>query len=955
MRGRPARALGRRSARSASAGACRSRSSAGSPTTATSRSSRAGWTPTAGRAGRARAGADPGRALTSDAIVHERVAHAAHAPPRRARPRARPTTPSDRLPERGMDPGAVLLALLGSAEPRLAPRGLRAVRLDGRGRHRRRARVTARRSCGSRARPRRSSRRPTATRPSARSTRGSGAALSVAEATRNVSITGARPLGVTNCLNYGDPTRPEAFWQLTEGVRGLGDACRALGLPVTGGNVSLYNESPAGADRADARDRRRRPARRHRARCVGPAFAAARRRDRARRRGDARAWPARPTRRSPATPPRTARRRSTSRARRRSRRSSARRSRAASSPPPRTSRAAGWPSPSPSARCGAGSARASASPVAHSPAVELFGESPSRLVVTCRPRYAPALDAARPPARPAGRDARRRSAATGWSSSSPGPARRARPRSAAAASPTRSRSRSPTCATPGTTASPARSAGRADRMCGVFGAVLPRRRADGGRRDRGARPVRAPAPRPGVGRPRGQRRRAADALQGPRDDQHGPRRAAPAEPARPASRSPTAATRRPARRSGRTPSRRTGWGRAGRSRSATTATSSTRASCSSQLRGGRARLPASTDTELLTALLADEPAADTVEALRPGPAARPRRVQPRRPRRAAGHRRARPARVPAARPRPAAATARGRAARTTACGATTTPRPAGASRRRRPASTSSAPSTSATSSPARSSSSSRARRRAPSASPRRRPRCASSSSSTSPGPTRTWRAATCTRSAGGWAMQLADRAPGRRRPRDARARHRRPGRGRLRRGVAACRTARGCTATATPAGPSSSRRPGAAPPGRDDQAQPAARGRPRQAPDRRRRLDRARARRPSGSSSCCARPAPTEVHVRISAPPIYHPCFYGIDTQIETELIASTHTEPTRSASSSAPTRSATCRSAACSPRSTCRTSGSASPASTATTRSPCRTTRRAASSCSRSRSPARD
>jgi phosphoribosylformylglycinamidine synthase len=74
-----------------------------------------------------------------------------------------------------------------------------------------------------------------------------GAAMSVAEATRNVSITGARPLGVTNCLNYGDPTRPEAFWQLSEGVRGLGDACRALGLPVTGGNVSLYNESPGSA------------------------------------------------------------------------------------------------------------------------------------------------------------------------------------------------------------------------------------------------------------------------------------------------------------------------------------------------------------------------------------------------------------------------------------------------------------------------------------------------------------------------------------------------------------------------------------------------------------------------------------------------------------------------------------------------------------------------------------
>ena len=74
-----------------------------------------------------------------------------------------------------------------------------------------------------------------------------GAAISVAEAARNVAITGARPLGVTNCLNYGDPSRPDAFWQLAEGVRGVGDACRALGLPVTGGNVSLYNESPAGA------------------------------------------------------------------------------------------------------------------------------------------------------------------------------------------------------------------------------------------------------------------------------------------------------------------------------------------------------------------------------------------------------------------------------------------------------------------------------------------------------------------------------------------------------------------------------------------------------------------------------------------------------------------------------------------------------------------------------------
>src|SRR4029450_12971937 len=73
-----------------------------------------------------------------------------------------------------------------------------------------------------------------------------GAALSVAEATRNVAITGARPLGITNCLNFGDPTRPDAFWQLSEAVRGLGDACRALGLPVTGGHASLCNEYPSG-------------------------------------------------------------------------------------------------------------------------------------------------------------------------------------------------------------------------------------------------------------------------------------------------------------------------------------------------------------------------------------------------------------------------------------------------------------------------------------------------------------------------------------------------------------------------------------------------------------------------------------------------------------------------------------------------------------------------------------
>ena len=187
----------------------------------------------------------PAAALTSNAIVHERVS----TPParRRAAPAPGvPLEPNDLLPERGMDPGAVLLGLIGS--PNLASRRFVFEQYDstvqvntvigpGHGAAVLRVKGT--------------------TKALVATTDGNqavgvidpwlGAVMSVAEATRNVSITGARPLGVTNCLNYGDPTRPEAFWQLEEGVRGLGDACRALELPVTGGNVSLYNESPGGA------------------------------------------------------------------------------------------------------------------------------------------------------------------------------------------------------------------------------------------------------------------------------------------------------------------------------------------------------------------------------------------------------------------------------------------------------------------------------------------------------------------------------------------------------------------------------------------------------------------------------------------------------------------------------------------------------------------------------------
>lgn len=74
-----------------------------------------------------------------------------------------------------------------------------------------------------------------------------GGRIAVAESARNVACTGARPMAITNCLNFGNPTRPEVFFQLREAVAGMGEACRALGTPVTGGNVSLYNESPAGA------------------------------------------------------------------------------------------------------------------------------------------------------------------------------------------------------------------------------------------------------------------------------------------------------------------------------------------------------------------------------------------------------------------------------------------------------------------------------------------------------------------------------------------------------------------------------------------------------------------------------------------------------------------------------------------------------------------------------------
>ncbi|MGH8839533.1 MAG: phosphoribosylformylglycinamidine synthase subunit PurL [Jiangellaceae bacterium] len=74
-----------------------------------------------------------------------------------------------------------------------------------------------------------------------------GAQLALAEAHRNVAAVGALPLAVTNCLNFGSPEDPDVMWQFAEAVRGLADGCRALGLPVTGGNVSLYNQTATSA------------------------------------------------------------------------------------------------------------------------------------------------------------------------------------------------------------------------------------------------------------------------------------------------------------------------------------------------------------------------------------------------------------------------------------------------------------------------------------------------------------------------------------------------------------------------------------------------------------------------------------------------------------------------------------------------------------------------------------
>ncbi|MEX0894178.1 MAG: phosphoribosylformylglycinamidine synthase subunit PurL [Balneolaceae bacterium] len=74
-----------------------------------------------------------------------------------------------------------------------------------------------------------------------------GGQIAVAEAARNVVCSGAKPLAITNCLNFGNPYKPEVYWTFREALGGMGDACKALNTPVTGGNVSFYNENPNSA------------------------------------------------------------------------------------------------------------------------------------------------------------------------------------------------------------------------------------------------------------------------------------------------------------------------------------------------------------------------------------------------------------------------------------------------------------------------------------------------------------------------------------------------------------------------------------------------------------------------------------------------------------------------------------------------------------------------------------
>ena len=292
----PARAATRPCARSARAGACRRRSSAASPTTATSPIIEGGLDADGRRVAGARELARiPAAALTSARRSSTTARRRAAGPTPRRRPApGRPGRPRGRAARSGAWTRArCCSALLGS--PNLSSAGagstssttvdVQANTVAGPGRGAAVLRVK-----GTRQGARRHDRRQR--RPSARSTRSSARRCPSPRrrATCRSPAPGrwASPTASTTAI----PTRPEAFWQLREAVRGLADACRALGLPVTGGNVSLYNESPGSA-------RSRRRPRSASSGLLDDVVAAGRagvrggrRRRRARRARRARAWPA---------------------------------------------------------------------------------------------------------------------------------------------------------------------------------------------------------------------------------------------------------------------------------------------------------------------------------------------------------------------------------------------------------------------------------------------------------------------------------------------------------------------------------------------------------------------------------------------------------------------------------------------------------------------------------------
>ena len=73
-----------------------------------------------------------------------------------------------------------------------------------------------------------------------------GTMIAVSEAARNIVCSGGQPLGITNCLNFGNPYDPEVYYQFVQAIKGMGEACRKFDTPVTGGNVSFYNQNPDG-------------------------------------------------------------------------------------------------------------------------------------------------------------------------------------------------------------------------------------------------------------------------------------------------------------------------------------------------------------------------------------------------------------------------------------------------------------------------------------------------------------------------------------------------------------------------------------------------------------------------------------------------------------------------------------------------------------------------------------